>query len=58
MFQSFISCLRVASFDLPVRRHPSFDLRFFGPDRVNLRHIAGKTGTHLQMPLDMDEPVR
>lgn len=47
-----------ATFLLPTRRHPAFDERFFGPRSINLRHIAAKTNTHLEMPKNMDEPVR
>lgn len=50
--------LNAATFVLPTRRHPAFDDRFFGPRSINLRHIAAKTNTHLEMPENMNEPVR
>ncbi|KAH0603688.1 uncharacterized protein H6S33_007347 [Morchella sextelata] len=43
-------------FSLPLRRHPGFDEKFFGPRNTNLRHIAVKTNTHLSMPVEPDDP--
>ena len=42
---------------LPARRHAEFDTRFFGVQSHNVLHIARKTGTHISMPMDLNEPV-
>lgn len=53
-----IQFFSIAHFSLPLRRHPGFDEKFFGPRNTNIRHIAVKTNTHLSMPVEPDDPVR